>query len=284
MATKTRRALNQYLQKKQSSNETTLQKEANMTFNAYSQYYDLLYQDKDYSRESSYIVSLIMRHRPSTIRILELGCGTGKHASLLAQKGYQVNGVEVSQSMLEQAQIRANKIHSENHGVFEALAGDARFVRLNKSFDTVISLFHVLSYQSSNSDVEKMFSTAAFHLHAGGIFIFDFWYGPAVLDKRPSVRIKRMENEALKVLRIAEPTLKTAENTVNVHYTVQCTDKKLGETTTLEEDHLMRYFFLPEISLFADKAGFSILNSEEWLTGNAPNSDTWGVTVIAQKQ
>jgi SAM-dependent methyltransferase len=255
-----------------------------MTFNAYSQYYDLLYQDKDYLRESGYIESLIKRYNPSTLRILELGCGTGKHATLLAEKGYQITGVEVSESMLQQAQIRATLKDTESKGLFEVLAGDARFVRLNQTVDTVISLFHVLSYQSSNTDVEKMFSTAAFHLTAGGIFIFDFWYGPAVLDERPSVRIKRMENEVLKILRIAEPTLSTVKNTVNVHYTVQCTDKKTGEITTLAEDHLMRYFFLPELCLFADKAGFSILNSEEWLTGNAPNSDTWGVTVIAQKQ
>ena len=43
-------------------------------------------------------------------------------------------------------------------------------------------------------------ATARSLVAPGGIFIFDFWYGPAVLADPPAVRIKRLENERMKVL------------------------------------------------------------------------------------
>ena len=45
---------------------------------------------------------------------------------------------------------------------------------LHRTFDVVISLFHVMSYQVSNSDIMEAFATARRHLNPGGIFIFDF--------------------------------------------------------------------------------------------------------------
>jgi SAM-dependent methyltransferase len=254
-----------------------------MTFDAYSKYYDLLYRDKDYATESEYIENMVRRFDRNATTILELGCGTGKHARLLADRDWQVTGVEVSQSMLQLALTRTVVKQTPHGGFFEAIPGDARFVRIDRTFDAVVSLFHVVSYQTTNADVENMFSTASHHLNSGGVFIFDLWYGPAVLHEHPVVRVKRMENEEINVLRIAEPTLNTLTNTVNVHYTMLCTDKQNGELVTLTENHLMRYFFMPELSLFTEKAGLSVVASEEWLTGKSPSSHTWGVTIIAQK-
>ncbi len=59
------------------------------TFDLYSEYYDLLYKDKNYKKEADYIASLIKTNAPHTKSILELGCGTGKHASLLREKVMQ---------------------------------------------------------------------------------------------------------------------------------------------------------------------------------------------------
>lgn len=53
------------------------------------------------------------------------------------------------------------------------------------------SLFHVLRYQITNNDVLDMLSTVKLHLKPGGLFILEFWYGPAVLMDRPEKRVKR---------------------------------------------------------------------------------------------
>ncbi|MGO8176209.1 SAM-dependent methyltransferase, partial [Rhizobium ruizarguesonis] len=62
--------------------------------------------------------------------------------------------------------------------------------------------------------------TVSNHLEDGGIFIFDFWYGPAVLWQRPSTRVKRLENDEISVVRVAESVVHDAENIVDVNYTI----------------------------------------------------------------
>ena len=64
-------------------------------FYSYAQYYDLLYREKDYPGEVDYVDALIKKYAVNDARtILDLGCGTGGHAILLARKGYRVTGVD----------------------------------------------------------------------------------------------------------------------------------------------------------------------------------------------
>ncbi|HEY2400385.1 MAG TPA: class I SAM-dependent methyltransferase, partial [Steroidobacteraceae bacterium] len=57
-------------------------------FDAYAAYYDLLYRDKDYPGEARYVQSLLRRHGVSDGDLLELGCGTGRHAEQLVRLGF----------------------------------------------------------------------------------------------------------------------------------------------------------------------------------------------------
>ena len=246
-----------------------------MPFDSYAGYYDILYRDKNYPGEADYIASLLKRFSPAATHLLELGSGSGIHASLLANKGFSVHGVEVSEGMLAKAEaLRSTTPHSTK---LSFSLGDARTARVGKTFDAVLSLFHVVSYQTTNSDVLAEFVTAHSHLTKGGLFIFDVWYGPAVLTDRPVVRVKRMESEELAVNRLAEPEMHPEKNVVDVNYTVTVKDKLTGETQEIGEKHPMRYFFTPEIELLANQAGFDVVHSEEWMTGKSPGFDTWGV-------
>jgi hypothetical protein len=44
----------------------------------------------------------------------------------------------------------------------------------------------------------------------------------------------------------------------------------------------MRYLFKPELEIISEGVGLNLLHSEEWLTGNTPGFDTWGVCFIFQ--
>ena len=184
-------------------------------FNYYAVYYDLLYKEKDYKAETEYIVRLLEEKGFTTGSILELGCGTGKHAEQFAKMGYSVHGIDLSSAMIKEANKRKPS-HLSNQLDFEI--GDICEYSIDKKFDAVISLFHVASYMIKNEQLVAMFETAARHLNPGGIFIFYFWYGPGVLTTPPSIRVKRLENEEVNVLRIAEPQIHSNEN-VAVSYT-----------------------------------------------------------------
>jgi len=244
-------------------------------FADYARYYDLLYQDKDYAAEAEYVAGLIHKFHPSARSILELGSGTGIHASLLSEKGFTVHGIERSPEMLARSLTLIDKKNA-GHDRPTFSSGDIRKSRLNKIYDAVIALFHVISYQTTNEDVTAAFETAKHHLNPGGVFIFDVWYGPAVLTERPSVRIKRMADDQIEVTRLAEPVLHPNENRVDVHYRVFVRDRDSQAVTELKEIHAMRYFFKPEIQRIAANAGFQYCHAEEWLSGREIGCDTWG--------
>jgi len=244
-------------------------------FGLYGRYYDLLYQDKDYVAEAIYISHLIRRFSPSARTLLELGCGTCKHAVLLRNHNWEVTGVERSEAMIALANDRNRDL--------DIVGGDARTVRLQRKFDAVAALFHVFSYQVADQDVLAVLRTAAVHLDKDGLFLFDVWYGPAVLAQRPEPRIKEMEDDRSFVCRRAEPKIDTTNRIVHVSYNIQVTDKASGQQETFSEDHQMRYFDTDEIQEFASVAGMTVIHQEEWITGAEPSAETWGVNFLLKK-
>lgn len=243
-------------------------------FDLYSKYYDLLYRDKNYAQEADYVMRLIRKNNPAAKSVLNIGCGTGGHDGLFLKAGYALTGVDLSDTMLESARLK--------NPTAEYYLGDARACRLAQKFDAVISLFHVMSYQCSNTNLADAFETAHYHCKPGGFFIFDCWYGPAVLTDRPVVRIKRMSDETIDVIRLAEPAMKPNDNVVQVCYEVHITDKKNGGVQKISEIHPMRYLFKPEIEAFLNQAGFNLVHSEEWLTGKMLGFDTWSALFVAK--
>ncbi|MEA3420938.1 MAG: SAM-dependent methyltransferase, partial [Acidobacteriota bacterium] len=115
-----------------------------------------------------------------------------------------------------------------------------------------------------------------------GIFIFDCWYGPAVLSDPPVMRVKRLEDEKIEITRIAEPEMYPNENRVDVHYQVFIKDKSTERVEILKETHRMRYLFKPEIEQMLELSGLSLINGQEWLSGNELDFSTWNGCFIAE--
>lgn len=205
--------------------------------------------------------------------ILELGCGTGKHAKLIQGSGYSIYGIDLSANMIKLA--KQNGVNCE--------IADIRTYRQSGKFDCCISLFHIASYQNSDKDISDYFETASFHLKQGGIFIFDIWYKPAVLHQLPEKRIKIMEDNDIKVIRYCNPQHLPQQSIVKVNYEIKIIDKKSNSCESISETHSMRYFSSDEIKNFAQKAGIKILDEEEWFSQNAPSENTWGVCFVGEK-
>jgi SAM-dependent methyltransferase len=246
----------------------------NLIFKKFSDYYELLYKDKDYNAEAAYIHNLISRHNANFKDILEFGSGTGKHARILAGLGYTVHGIELSENMISKAKIVPG---------FTCQQGDITNSKMDKTYDVVTSLFHVMCYQITNKQLNGVFENAAAHLNKDGLFIFDFWYSPAVYAQKPSVRVKRAANEKIEITRIAEPVIIPNENRVDINYSIyvkSLIDQKIHMIT---ETHSVRHFSLPEIDIICEMYGFKRLQTEEFKTGKKVSEDTWGPCVLLKK-
>ena len=200
----------------------------------YSKYYDLLYQDKDYNAEVDYIIQLIQKYPNKIETILDLGCGTGKHDKILCDKGYTIHGVDISEEMLNIAELRRKGRESE----LTFSQSDIAQLELGKKFDAIVSLFHVMSYQNTNDLLDRVFSVAINHLNKGGLFIFDFWYGPAVLADPPRKKIKKLENETIQITRISETQMLAHLNRVDVSFNISA--KNIKDNTEFKKKNSIK--------------------------------------------
>ncbi len=248
-------------------------------FGDYSEYYDLLYQDKDYAAEAKYVNDLIKKYSKSPAKnILNIGCGTGNHDIFFSKLGYEVFGVDISPEMISIAKSKtsgAKNIHFQIE--------DARNFSINKKFDVVLSLFHTICYQTTKEDLIKCFKNAYRHLKKNSLFIFDIWYGPAVINDKPQVRIKTVSNSTMQIKRKTTPAIFPNENIVNVKFNVSV-KKNNSLVQNIEENHKVRYFFIPELKYFLSLSGFKNLKFLEWMKhGKDPDFNSWNVCIIAQK-
>jgi SAM-dependent methyltransferase len=246
----------------------------------YADAYDLLYGEKDYSSECRLIIKLLKRYGDRVSSILDLGCGTGNHVFPLLRDGYEVAGVDRSLEMLAHAQKKLVASQSDGRVTFKQ--GDVRSVDLQRRFDAAIMMFAVLGYQLENIDVLSSLKTARRHLHPGSVFIFDVWYGPAVLHQRPSERVKIIPTANGKILRMTSGDLDVSKHLCSVNYHLWRLEagQMVGET---QEIHSMRYFFPLELNLFLESAGFSPLRLGAFPEFDRdPDDTTWNVLCIAR--
>jgi SAM-dependent methyltransferase len=247
----------------------------------YARCYDALYAEKDYEAECDLIERVLRTYGEGKIAsILDLGCGTGNHALPLARRGFEVIGVDRSEFMLEQARSKAASSGPTFHADF--YQADIKSVDVGRRFDAALMMFAVLGYQLANEDVIAALRAARRHLDPGGLFVFDVWYGPAVLFQRPSERVKIIPTSTGKILRVSSSTLATNHHACAVRYHVWtfAADRLLSET---EEEHTVRYFFPLELKLFLEATGFTLIRLGAFPEFDCePDETTWNVLAVAR--
>jgi SAM-dependent methyltransferase len=262
---------------------TELRSENHVFRQDYADHYDLFYAEKDYEAECDMLEEVFRRYGKAPIRtILDLGCGTGNHAFPLAQRGYEVTGVDRSGDMLGHARSKVAQFESLSHALPTFQQGDLRSLDLGRKFDVVLMMFAVLGYQLTNEDVLAALKAVRRHLKPDGLFICDVWYGPAVLSIRPGDKIKTIPTQDGKVIRIASGSLDSYHHLATVDYHVLHLS---GRTIVSEskEAHQMRYFFPQELNLFMAGCGLRLLDLRAFSDLERPPSEgTWNTLVFAE--
>lgn len=246
-------------------------------FQDYAYYYNAFYKDKDYGSEAGQVHLLLKKYGKDVKHIINFGCGTGKHDVELAGMGYQCMGIDMSQMMIDIA--KKNTLEKRN---IDFAVADIRQYKTFMKYDAVISLFHVISYQNTNEDLLETFHSAREALRTGGIFLFDAWYGPGVLSDRPTLRVKEIQDDQYRLVRIARPVMHDKTNVVDVCYEIFVIDNRTGETKTISEVHSMRYFFRPELESCLEKAGFELVDNLDCTTLGTTGYGSWTSYFVAR--
>ena len=248
------------------------------TFQDYAYYYNAFYKDKDYAKEARQIDEILKKYGKNIHSVINYGCGTGKHDIELSRIGYSCTGIDLSETMI--AIAKQNSKNEEKKIDFSV--ADIRKFEPEKKYDAVISLFHVMSYQNSNEDIRATFQSARKALERDKLFLFDLWYGPGVLTDPPVVRVKEVEDDQYRLVRIARPVMYDERNMVDVNYEVLIIDKKTNITKTIKEVHSMRYFFRPELEILLQQAGFELMANIDCNTLEETDYNSWTSYFIAK--
>ncbi len=138
-------------------------------YHALAQSYDRLTADVDYEKIVAFYHAILDREdiRPRTA--VDLACGTGSVALLLAQRGYQVTGVDLSEEMLTVAAQRAQDLACPPVYVCQDLAQ----LRLPKGVDLAVCALDGLDYILEPEACRQAIFRVYQALNPGGIFIFD---------------------------------------------------------------------------------------------------------------
>lgn len=256
-------------------------------FGQYAHYYDALYKEKDYRGEAKFVLNLLNNEQEENLEtLLDVGCGTGHHLLHFAEAGLKVTGIDISETMIKQAEERIRTIRRETVGAEvdlpELRVQDIRFLKAEITYDSCVSMFAVIGYLNSNEDLARALANIRQSLRQDGLFIFDVWFGPAVLAVKPETRIREFQIGGSRIIRLAVPHLDCLNNTVTVAYTVFHIqgDRVVDE---IHERHKMRFFFVPELQLILEHAGLKLVKVCPFMdAGREPTIEDWNITVVAR--
>ncbi|MFL5762428.1 MAG: class I SAM-dependent methyltransferase [Bacteroidia bacterium] len=147
-------------------------------------YYHLLYRNRDHSEAEKFMDNVLaLLHPEKKARILDLACGKGRHSIYLAQKGFDVTGIDLSKHSIECAQQSENDhLHFYVH--------DMRKLFRTNYFDLVLNLFTSFGYFENERDNNAVIHAAVKALKPGGTFVLDFMNSTKVIaDLKPEYRV-----------------------------------------------------------------------------------------------
>ena len=153
-----------------------------------SKYYHVLYKNRDKKEATTLINNLLNRFKFSKhSTFLDLACGTGRHSVYLNNKGFKVEGVDLSRKSLEKAKIYESK-------TLKFYCEDIRNFRKPKHYDVILNLFTSFGYFQNESDNQKVFQNIHESLKNKGLFILDFFNTNKVISKLKEHEIKIINN------------------------------------------------------------------------------------------
>ena len=160
-----------------------------------SPYYHLLYKDRDFSEADNFISNLLKQLNPSQHHsFLDVACGKGRHSISINEKGFKVEGIDLSKESIYYAHsFRNERLHFNVHYM--------RQVYKQEEFDFVLNLFTSFGYFNSDKENEDAVKAMSANLKKGGQIVIDFMNSKKVISKLVENEEKKVEHILFKINR-----------------------------------------------------------------------------------
>jgi SAM-dependent methyltransferase len=226
------------------------------TYRRFARYYDLIYHGLvDYDRDVDFLERAFHRFRHTPKTILDLGCGTGNHDLPLARRGYRVTGIDQSREMLALARKKAVGVRERPRFVH----GDMRTFRLGRTFDAAICMFGAFGYLLTQNDALHALRSILAHLEPNGLFVFEFWHGPAARPS-PFQSWIHLRKKGIEIVRLDEARFdpRTGRLPVEFRFFVLGGGRVLDEFV---EHHTIQTYTVRGMRTLLRRGGFDLLGA-----------------------
>ncbi len=136
----------------------------------FAQVYDTFMDNTPYEDWAEFLHQILKEDGIEDGILLDLGCGTGTMSEQMAEKGYDMIGVDFSEEMLG---IAMEKREQSGHSILY-LCQDMREFELYGTVRAAFCLCDSLNYLLEEEDILETFRLVNNYLDPGGLFVFDF--------------------------------------------------------------------------------------------------------------
>ncbi len=227
-----------------------------IVFTESAELYDAIYFTvKDYAGEAGQIATLLRSTHPACRAVLDIACGTGEHARLLASvHGYDVDGIDLNTEFLRLARLK--------HPAGRFTAADMADFHLGRRFDAVLCMFSSIGYLLTLDRITQALRCFAEHLAPGGVAIVEPWFGPG--DMQPGHHsTHEAEAGGIRVVRSATTEIDGRVSRLRFDYAIEGPDG-VRRTTELHE---LGLFTVAEMLEAFEAAGLDAKHDRNGLTG-----------------
>ncbi len=245
-------------------------------YGAFALVYDELMQDVDYFAWVEYIERIFDRYKLKPKNIADVACGTGNITNILAKKGYNLIGVDISEDMLS---IAKNKADTMNVDVIY-LQQDMKELILPTELDVVLCICDGVNYITNEVDLVRFFKLIYKYLKQEGLLIFDissYYKLSNILGN--NTYAENYEN----VSYIWENNFDLQHCICNFDLTLFIKRKEEEFYKKYEENHSQRAYHEREVLNCLNSAGFVKKEAFEAFTFSAPVRESERIFFICQK-
>ena len=245
-------------------------------YTGFADVYDMFMDNIPYETWCEYLTELLKEHGAEDGLILDLGCGPGTLTSLLADKGYDMIGVDISGERLE---LAMEKEAEDPKGILY-LMQDMREFELYGTVRAVVSICDSMNYILDDKDFVQVLKLVNNYLDPGGVFIFDLNTIYKYRDTMGETTIAENRDEGSFIWE----NYYDEEEMINEYDLTLFIREEDGRFRKYEETHYQRAYELQSVKEMIEEAGMEFAAFFDAFTKDAPKPESERIYVIAREK
>ncbi len=244
-------------------------------YTSFAKVYDTFMDNVPYEEWADYVEQILKSYHITDGLLLDLGCGTGNLTEQMADKGYDMIGVDNAEDMLQAALEKK----AANHHDILYLLQDMREFELYGTVRAVISICDSMNYITEEEDLLTVFRLVNNYLDPKGIFIFDM----NTIYKYQQILGERTFAENRDMCSFIWDNFYDEEEQINEYELTLFVKDEQELYRKYEETHFQRAYHTNTVKKLVEAAGLEFLDVYDAFTFEEPKAESERVYFIARE-